>query len=344
MKGTLVALGEISGRRAAARMLDGKLDDLLIDARPGSAPAPGAIFRATVERPMKGQGGAMLRLPEAGIAYLRGAKNLKPGETIFCQVTGYGEAGKAAPVTARVLFKSRYAIVTPDAPGLNISRAIHDEEERVRLQEIATEMMEGATYGLILRSICEDADGDEIADDIANMRATAEAVLAQAEGLPECLVEAPDAHTLAWRDWGMPDQLADGESAFEDHGILDAIDALNNPRVELAGGAYAFVEPTRALVAVDINTGSDTSLAAGLKANIALARALPRALRCRGLGGQITLDLAPMPKKDRKQFEQVLRNALRTDQIDTALAGYTPLGLYELQRKRERQPITELLS
>jgi ribonuclease G len=148
---------------------------------------------------------------------------------------------------------------------------------------------------------------------------------------------------LAWRDWGMPDQLADEESAFEDHGILDAIDALRDPRIELAGGAYAYIEPTRALVAVDINTGADTSLAAGLKANIALARALPRALRCRGLGGQITLDLAPMPKKDRKQFEQILRNALRADQIETALAGYTPLGLYELQRKRERQPITELL-
>jgi Ribonuclease G/E len=65
-------------------------------------------------------------------------------------------------------------------------------------------------------------------------------------------------------------------------------------------------------VAVDVNTGADTSLAAGLKANIALARDLPRQLRIKGLGGQITLDLAPMPKKDRRGFETVLNREFRT--------------------------------
>ncbi|MCB1331935.1 MAG: ribonuclease E/G, partial [Maritimibacter sp.] len=79
--------------------------------------------------------------------------------------------------------------------------------------------------------------------------------------------------------------------------------------------------------------------AAGLKANIALARELPRQLRCRGLGGQIVVDFAPMPKKDRPALEQVLRAALRADPVETALAGWTPLGLCELQRKRERRPL-----
>ena len=57
------------------------------------------------------------------------------------------------------------------------------------------------------------------------------------------------------------------------------------------------IEPTRALVAVDVNTGPDTSPAASLKANIAAARDLPRQLRLRGLGGQVVVDFAPMPKK-----------------------------------------------
>ncbi|WP_417809935.1 ribonuclease E/G, partial [Thioclava sp.] len=61
--------------------------------------------------------------------------------------------------------------------------------------------------------------------------------------------------------------------------------------------------------------------------------------RLRGLGGQITLDLAPMPKKDRKQFEISLRSAFRADPIETSLVGWTPLGHYELQRKRERLPV-----
>jgi Rne/Rng family ribonuclease len=100
-----------------------------------------------------------------------------------------------------------------------------------------------------------------------------------------------------------------------------------------------FVEPTRALVAVDVNTGGDTSPSAALKANLAAARTLPKALRLRGLGGQIVMDVAPMPKKDRRAFEDALRAAFRADAIETALVGWTPLGHYELQRKRERRPV-----
>ena len=79
-------------------------------------------------------------------------------------------------------------------------------------------------------------------------------------------------------------------------------------------------------------------------ANLAAARDLPRALRLRGLGGQITMDLAPMPKKERRVFEDTLRAAFRADAIETTLAGWTPLGHYELQRQRQRQPLWEILS
>ena len=96
-------------------------------------------------------------------------------------------------------------------------------------------------------------------------------------------------------------------------------------------------------VAVDINTGGDTSPAAGLKANLAAVKALPRALRLRGLGGQVVVDAAPMPKKDRRQVEQAVRKAFKSDPIETSLVGWTPLGHLELQRKRERLPLLESL-
>ena len=67
------------------------------------------------------------------------------------------------------------------------------------------------------------------------------------------------------------------------------------------------------LVAVDVNTGGDTSPAAGLKANMAALRDLPRQLRLRGLGGQVVVDLAPMAKKDRRPVETELRRALKAD-------------------------------
>ena len=95
---------------------------------------------------------------------------------------------------------------------------------------------------------------------------------------------------------------------------------------------------------VCVNSGLDTSPAAGLKANIAAARDLPRQLRLRGLGGQVTVDFAPMPKKDRGTLEQVLRAAFKGEGAETTLAGWTPLGCFELQRKRDRRPLAEILA
>ncbi|GKY87421.1 ribonuclease E/G [Sinisalibacter aestuarii] len=341
MKGSVIALDTLAGRKAAARLVDGRLDDLLIDPE-DDTPRPGAIYRAICDRPVKGQGGMFLRLPD-GSAFLRGAKGLKPGQPLIVQVTGWAEEGKAVPVTDRVLFKSRYAIVTPDAPGINISRRIHDEEARVRLLEIAhAEMGAPGTTGLILRSEAAEGDDGAIANDIAAMRDLAQAVLADATGArPELLVDGPDAHEIAWRDWPAPDLLADAGGSFATHGVDEMIAALYTPKAPLAGGGFVVIEPTRAFVAVDVNTGGDTSPAAAIKANLALARDLPRQLRLRGLGGQIIVDFAPTPKKDRRQLEGALKAAFRADPIETSIAGWTPLGNVELQRKRERRPLPE---
>ncbi len=327
MKGSLVALDYINGAAAAALMVDGKLHDLLLSPADASLPIPGAIYRAVAGRPLKGQGSMMLRLPDGQTGFLRQAKGLAPGQELLVQVTGFAEPGKAIPLTHKVLFKSRYAIITPDAPG--------------RLLEIAHIAVDGADFGMILRSSCVGVEAEEIEDDAIAMRNAAEAVLADTGSGPALLLEGPDPHHLGWRDWPQPDLVASADGAFEDHGVWDAIEALRSPQVTLGGGASIFVEPTRALVAVDVNTGGDTSPAAGLKANLACARELPRQLRLRGLGGQITIDLAPMAKKDRKQFENALRSAFRADHIDTTLVGFTPLGHYELQRKRERLALSE---
>jgi ribonuclease G len=344
MKGRVILLDHLGDRAAAALMVDGLLEDLLIDPA-GDRALPGAIYRAVADRPMPGQGGLTVNMGDHK-GYLRQAKGITSGTGLLVQVSATAEAGKAAPVTPRLLFKSRYAIVTPDAPGINISRQIRDEGERDRLLEIAHEAMAGAPedHGLILRSAAEEVAGATLADDITAMRDLAAMVLADAEGPPECLVAAPDAHDLAWRDWAVPDpdEVIEAPGCFETHGVIDAIEAALAPRAALSGGAYAYIEPTRALVAVDVNTGSDTSLAAGLKANLALVRALPRLLRIKGLGGQITLDLAPMPKKDRRVFEDALRRAFREDGAEAVLAGWTPLGCFELQKKRDRVPLDQL--
>jgi len=339
MKGRQILLDHVNGREAAALMVDGRLDDLLID---GDAPRPGTIYRAISDRGVKGQGGVFLKTPD-GAAYLRGVKGIDAGEVLQVQVTGYAEPGKAIPVSHKVLFKSRFAIVTPDAPGLNISRQIKDDDTREDLLALAHEGMDGAEMGLILRSASAHADADEILEDISAMRDLAQQVTGDAGRDPEVLAEGDGPHVLAWRDWTEAADVVTDSGCFESHGVLNALDMAKGAQVPLADGASLFVEATRALVAVDVNTGADGSFSAGLKANLACARVLPAALRVRGLGGQITVDLAPMPKKERRTFENVLRSAFRSDDVDTVLAGWTPLGHFELQRKRARLPLTEVM-
>ena len=341
MKGRTIVLDHLGDVESAALMVDGKLEDLLVDTP--DAPRSGTVYRAIADRPVKGQGGMFLKTPD-GMAFLRQIKGLIPGQPLLVQVTGFAEEGKAIPVTNKVLFKSRYAIITPDAPGLNISRSIRDEPERDRLLEIAHEAMDGAEYGLILRSCCAGADSEEIAEDIEAMVALAHTVLTDDSTDMETLSEGDGPHVLAWRDWVEKAEVVTADGGFEEHGVLDALDALAQDLVPLSGGASMYVESTRALVAVDVNTGNDVSLAAGIKANMACARALPRALRLRGLGGQIVLDLAPMPKKDRRPFETALRSAFKADDVETTLVGWTPLGHFELQRKRARAPLAEVLA
>ncbi|WP_316014690.1 ribonuclease E/G [Roseobacter sp. HKCCA0434] len=346
MRGTTIAIEDNpdgQGRRAAL-IVDGQLDDLLIDPPGGEALVPGAIVRAVMNRPMKGQGAATVRLPDGATGWLREAKGIAPGTPLTVQISTHAEPGKAIPVTTRLTFKSRFAIVTPGAPGLNVARAIRDEELRDRLDLLARDGMDGTEgLGLVIRSAAEAASEEEVAADIADMRALAEAILAEDGRSPELLVAGPDAAERAWRDWPAPDTVDDVPGAFDRHGVNDQIDALRAPRERLSSGAWMSVEPTSALTAVDVNTGGDTSPAAGLKATLAAIGALPRALRLRGLGGQIVIDCAPITKKQRIEVEAAARRAFKRDAVDTQFVGWTPLGHIELIRKRERLPLREVL-
>jgi len=342
MKGRVVVLGRMDGRCAAASILNGELDDFLIEPRDPGLPVPGAIYRAVVDRRIKGMGGVFVRLP-GGNGFMRRSGELPPGRSLPVQVTGHAENGKAAPVTARILFKSRHVIVTPGAPGLNVSRAVKDDAERVRLAQIARNGMQDSPHGLIVRSSADGANEEDIASDVAATRDLAERTMANAahDGPPELLLDGPDPHRLAWREWGQADCVADGDAAFDDHEIRELLAPFLAVRVRLPGDATMFVESTHALIAVDVNTGGDTTPAASLKANLAAAHELPRQLRIRGLGGAVVVDFAPMPKRDRPRLEQALRSAFRSDSVETALVGWTALGHFELQRKRERLALTE---
>ncbi|MEM7505427.1 MAG: ribonuclease E/G [Pseudomonadota bacterium] len=360
MKGRVLVID--GPARGAALISDGRLQDLIFDAPEGQAvPGPGEIYRAKVDRLVPGMGGAFVRLTDAHQGFLRETKGLKQGGEILVQVSSHAEPGKAVPVSRRPLLKSRRVILTPGAPGINASRGIKDTELRRRLSAEVT--LDAQDIGLILRTAARGAEPAHLSAEAAHLLAVWREIEAGGAGR----LWHMDAATTALCEWtdplpdaihcfGFPRQViekyteimplvADMEPApFEAFGVWEAVERLRAPESALPSGGMMAVEATRAMVTVDVNTGPGFSAGAAMTTNIEAARELPRQLRLRGLGGQITVDFAPLKKMHRKKIEEVLRSAFRTDPVETSLAGWTPLGHFELQRKRERRPLTEILN
>jgi Rne/Rng family ribonuclease len=163
---------------------------------------------------------------------------------------------------------------------------------------------------------------------------------------PALLLDAPAAADRAFRDWAdpAPDAVIEGDDAFERLGVWDAIEALRRPTLALPGGGRMTVEATRAVVAVDVDTAGDFGRNAAATANLAACAELPRQLRLRGLGGVVLIDFAPVKKGARQGIENALKRAFAADPVETTLGGWTPLGHFEIQRKRERRPLADLVA
>ncbi len=343
MKGRLIALDNVRGRRAAAMVVDGELDDLLIDCPP-DIPRPGTIFRGIAGRPMKGQGGLIVDLGDGLKGFLRQWRGIAPGQHILVEVTGFAWDGKAIPVTTRLSIKGRYVILTPGAPGRNLSKAIDDDAIRLPLLALVGDLDLPEEIGLIVRSRAAGAAMSDVEAEAVSLADAARSVWSDRHTAgAELLLDGPDPYDVAFAEWPEPDAIDSGKDVFETTGVLDAIDALESPESVLPGGARMIIQPTSALVAVDVDTAAAGGHAPALSANIEAARALPRQLRCRGLGGQIVVDFAPSPKRDRHRIEQTLQAAFRKDPEETVLAGWTPLGNFEIQRRRSRLPLKDTL-
>ncbi|TVQ57091.1 MAG: ribonuclease G [Rhodobacteraceae bacterium] len=336
MKGRVVALD--SG--LAALVVDGVVEDVLADPPADDpTPRPEALYRARVDRVAPAIGAAFLTLEHGAAGWLR-APDARPGEMRLVQVSRWADAGKAAPLTDRVILKGAFALLTPGAPGANVSRSVRGHAARERLAALGAEALAGAPpdLGLVLRTAAADADDAAVLDEIAALRADWAAV--SAGGATGLVRTAPDAATRGLRDWRDPpwETVDDEPDAFERLGVWDALAAATRPRVDLPGGGWMSVEATTALVAVDVNTGDDFSKGAAQRVNLAACAALPRALRLRGFGGVVVVDFAPVRKGARQGIDAGLKRAFADDPVETSIAGWTPLGHVEIQRKRERWP------
>ncbi len=284
----------------------------------------------------------MVRLPGGLRGFLRTVRPLEPGARILAQVKGYAEPGKLVPVSDRVELSGRYTILTDARKGVSVSRKIRDSALDRRVREAAQSAAESIDeLGVIVRSSAAFAGGSRIADEIRRLaddyrRASA----ADADECPCVVLAAPSVLDRAVAGCGTIDHGVDeAAGSFERHGISEMLDSFDTPSVALANGGNLVIEPTRALTAVDVNTGHDVSPKAGLKTNLAAARELPRQLRIRGIGGQIVVDFAPASKRERCRIQEDLETVFQSDCVPTALVGWTGLGHFEMHRRRGRLPL-----
>lgn len=136
--------------------------------------------------------------------------------------------------------------------------------------------------------------------------------------------------------------------AFDD-AIATAVEALAQPSIDLPGGGTLHIQPTNALVAIDVDAGARTAArtgkaAAQSAANRGMIPELGRQIRLRNLSGAIVVDFAGMPAHRRAELGPELIHALGTDPLRPRFLGFTQLGLAEIVRPRIRPPLHELLA
>ena len=324
--------------------------------------APGSIHRARVARIVP-QIGAFLDL-EGGLSVLMDVPGRPPAQgTMMCvQISEAPNAEKLAKATRNLSFAGRYAVLQPGGRGASISKRLTGPK-RETLAALAGKLaVEGE--GLVLRVAAAYVHAERVAGEVVRLREIA-AQLGSADGAEPKLLWADDAfcallRTLAPQDapaiFGdtletlrlarlglgavFPDAAANvarvaDATLFERPGVADTLATLDGVRVELAGGAWIAIEPTAALVAIDVNLGN--SAKTPVEVNIAAAREIARQLRLRDLGGLVAIDFLRMPKPgERTRVSEALKHATQSDRRRVDVLGFTPGGIVEATRARAR--------
>ena len=307
---------------------------------------------------------------------------LHEGQAIIVQAIREPIGEKGVKLSAGLNLAGRYLVLTPQKPGVNISRRISDAALRSGFDQALSRLL--PDMGCIVRTAATllppDHAAAAFAAELGHLRARWAAIqdaAAKAEA-PALLWQDASAVTRALRDLATPDLAriaiddAGGFAAarawltdyapdllprlerFTGPGALfaqhdaeqDSAEALG-PRLELAqGGSITFAE-TEALTAVDVDAGGFTSGqdrdATLLRLNLNAAAEIARQIRLRAIGGLIVIDFVHMePAAHRQQVVAALRNAFRHDPAPVRVLDMSDLGLVEMVRKRSGETLAAL--
>lgn len=305
---------------------------------------------------------------------------LKEGQKILVQVVKEERGSKGAALTTYFSLPGRYTVLMPNTPYAGgISRKITDPQERRQLREVYAELKVPDTMGLIIRTAGVGQPNAQIKHDYENLtnlwqhineefiqhddiRCIHEdgSVIVRAlrdmtsEDIEEIVISGPRAYKMA-KDFAknlMPDTLRlikqhkEETPLFTQAKVEAKLNHLHHTRVTLPSGGYLVINPTEALVSVDINSGRATQERnieeTALKTNLEACEELARQIRLRDLAGLIVVDFIDMEDhRNVRKIESAMRKALRRDRARIQTGNISDFGLMEISRQRLRPSFGE---
>lgn len=305
---------------------------------------------------------------------------LKEGQKILVQVVKEERGSKGAALTTYFSLPGRYTVLMPNTPYAGgISRKITDPAERRQLREAYAELNVPATMGLIIRTAGVGQPMEHITNDYQNLTNLWQHITEQFEenediqcvhedgsviiralrdmtneDIGEITISGARAYKMA-KDFAksfMPDtvglikQYKDETPLFSQAKVEQKLNMLHHTRVTLPSGGYLIINPTEALVSVDINSGRATQERnieeTAVKTNLEACEELARQIRLRDLAGLIVVDFIDMEdNRNNRKVENAMRKALRRDRARIQTGNISDFGLMEISRQRLRPSFGE---
>jgi ribonuclease E len=301
-------------------------------------------------------------------------------QVLLVQVVKEERGNKGAALTTYLSLAGRYCVLMPNSShGGGISRKISSAADRKRLKTIITEMQLPKSMGCIVRTaglqrtkteIKRDFDylarlWDEIRE--STLKSSAPALIHSDSDLikrairdiynkdiEDVIVEGEAGYRAA-RDFMkllMPSHsrrvkaYSDPVPLFQRFGAEDQLTAMYDPVVQLKSGGYVVINPTEALVSIDINSGRSTKEhgieATALNTNLEAAREIARQLRLRDMAGLVVIDFIDMEYGSNvRKVEKAMKEALKNDRARIQVGRISSFGLMEMSRQRLRTGVLE---
>jgi ribonuclease G len=308
---------------------------------------------------------------------------LKKGQTLPVQVTKEPISTKGCRVTAQISLAGRFLVYMPYGSKVGVSRKIESREERAKLREMVSKMLPRDSGGVIVRTVAEGVTEEHFRREIdsllnlwkkINRKKTfvrrAPALLQRETSLTRGIirdlfsakvdalhVDSRELYNeveqyLAQIDPELIERVhlyTEPTPLFDKFDIESEIRDLFKARCDLPTGGSLVIQPTEALVSIDVNTGRYTGKKDPektiLRTNIEAAREIARQIRLRDVGGIIVCDFIDMEsRQNRDKVLQELRTHLGRDRARTKAFAVSELGLVEMTRQRVRPSLWHSLT